>query len=1142
MKKNNLLIPVLLIGTLLLFGSTYIYMNFFQINNIGYKANLAELEMRRQFQLEEGYSANLFASEKDFDLGNVMSMTFDSKGRLWALTMPTYPHYYPGEEPHDKLLILEDTDGDGKADKQTVFADSLYLPTGFELGEDGVFVAQQSDLLFLKDTNGDDRADVKEIILHGFGTEDSHHSNSAFEWGPDGALYFHVGVFFHSQIETPYGPVRVNDGATFRYHPKMMHLEVYTSYPYANPWGQVFDQWGNHFIADASGGANYFANPMSGRMAYGQKHRGMKVFTSVVRPTCGVEFLKSRHFPEEVQGLFLVNNNIGFQGIKQHQVFEKEAGFESEDLGSFLQSSNPNFRPVDLQIGPDGALYVVDWYNPLIGHMQHSMRDSMRDQSHGRIWRITYNDKHLLEAQDLSKESINNLLALLDTYEDRVKYRARRALWQRPKDEVLAAVAKWREQQKAERLQLEALWLYQAFDQPNVDLLKVLLEAKEEKVRAAAVKILRYWKADVPDALTYLAKAIADDSPSVRMEAVVALTYFESAEAVELCLKANQLPKDYYLDYSITESLRYLRPYWQEALQTNPAYVDEISGGKAQLYTMLNEQELLALPSNEALLLTLIKRFNTSSETRNTALQQLATLKQTSEAATLLYALEQLEDANLLEEHPLVEKIMVMPKEDLKQHENQLLAIAQSHLSPTIQKIATALLANIRNEAPAQIAQKQVLQSIRWMEDGTRIKLFPMLSEMIKSNADSLKVDAIEALAFLPNLQAEKAEIILPIIQDTSLLASTTFALQSIYLDQLNADQQISLNQQLSKIAKQIPLEARDQAAFTGVVEILDLLQPLLPKKEQEEQMQLLQSIELQEVSIATILSRMVYNKEEIIVEAGKPVKITLKNPDVMPHNLVIGTPGSLEALGKAADDMVKETDAEQRQYIPDNESVLFYTPLVPQHQSYDLYFTAPEKVGNYPFLCTFPGHWSLMNGIIKVVEDMGNSNNSNQKRSFHLAVNRRTKVQTTYTRKHPHTGAKTLTNSIHGSEQYNDGEWLGFEGEDMVVEIDLGNTMDIEEVQVGALQNMADWIFMPTRVEVSIAEKDRQEFKTVGMSTNTVEAKEEGAILKNFHVKIPTQKVRYIKVHAQNRKMCPDWHPGAGSKAWIFIDEIVVK
>ena len=88
----------------------------------------------------------------------------------------------------------------------------------------------------------------------------------------------------------------------------------------------------------------------------------------------------------------------------------------------------------------------------------------------------------------------------------------------------------------------------------------------------------------------------------------------------------------------------------------------------------------------------------------------------------------------------------------------------------------------------------------------------------------------------------------------------------------------------------------------------------------------------------------------------------------------------------------------------------------------------------------------------------------------------------------------------------------------------------------------MADWIFMPTSVEVSIAEKDRQEFKTVGMSTNTVEAKEEGAILKNFHVKIPAQKVRYIKIHAQNRKMCPDWHPGAGSKAWIFIDEIVVK
>ena len=181
----------------------------------------------------DGYEVSLFASEREFpELANPLAMTFDTRGRLWVLTSPTYPHVGPDETPNDKLIILEDGNGDGRADKVKVFADRLYIPTGFALGDGGVYVSQQPNLMFLQDTNGDDRADVRRVILHGFGTEDSHHSIHAYTWGPDGALYFQEGTFLHSQVETPYGPrprrlrQRVPLRAAHREAERLRHVSV----------------------------------------------------------------------------------------------------------------------------------------------------------------------------------------------------------------------------------------------------------------------------------------------------------------------------------------------------------------------------------------------------------------------------------------------------------------------------------------------------------------------------------------------------------------------------------------------------------------------------------------------------------------------------------------------------------------------------------------------------------------------------------------------------------------------------------------------------------------------------------------------------------------------------------------------------
>jgi putative membrane-bound dehydrogenase-like protein len=143
-------------------------------------------------------------------------MVWDDQGRLWVSTMPEYPHIVPGRPPNDKIIILEDTDGDGKADKSSVWADGLYMPTGFELGDGGAYVGLQPNVEFLKDTDGDGKADSRQKILRGFGTEDSHHAVHAFQWAPEGSLLFHEGVFHNSQVETPYGVVRLKDAGVFR--------------------------------------------------------------------------------------------------------------------------------------------------------------------------------------------------------------------------------------------------------------------------------------------------------------------------------------------------------------------------------------------------------------------------------------------------------------------------------------------------------------------------------------------------------------------------------------------------------------------------------------------------------------------------------------------------------------------------------------------------------------------------------------------------------------------------------------------------------------------------------------------------------------------------------------------------------------
>jgi mono/diheme cytochrome c family protein/glucose/arabinose dehydrogenase len=506
----------------------------------------------------EGYKVELFASELEFpNLANPMQISFDNKGRMWVAVMPSYPHYRPGDaKPNDKLLIYEDTNHDGKADKEIVFADGLNLPIGFEFAPGGVYVSQEPHLVFLADTNGDDKADSKEIVLTGFDSHDTHHAISAFAADPSGAFMLCEGVFLHSSVETPYGPVRGVDGGFYRFCPQKTKLERTSQLSIPNPWGFAFDEWGQDFFIHTSGPPWNWNLPVSLKPAHGEKApptANLVPQGQAVRPTSGLEVVSSRHFPDEVQGDFLLGNCIGFLGIKQHSIQDDGTGYKTAFRHELLKSTDGNFRPADLEFAPDGSLYVVDWQNVLIGHMQHNARDPLRDHEHGRVYRITYPSRPLVKPAAVDGAPIATLLENLKLPEYRSRYRSRRELRSHKADEVLSALSKWvasldKKDARYNHHMLEALWTSWSINRVDTALLKQLLGNEDFRVRAAAVRVLRYNFDLFPDALDLLKKAAADEHGRVRLEAVIAATWYDKSEALEVVAIAKSKGTDSWTD------------------------------------------------------------------------------------------------------------------------------------------------------------------------------------------------------------------------------------------------------------------------------------------------------------------------------------------------------------------------------------------------------------------------------------------------------------------------------------------------------------------------------------------------------------------------------------------------------------------
>jgi mono/diheme cytochrome c family protein/glucose/arabinose dehydrogenase len=546
-----------------------------------------------KFNLPPGYKIDLFASEVEFkDIENPVQLSFDNKGKLWVATMPTYPHWQPGDKrPNDKIIILEDTNNDGKADKQTTFLDGIHLPVGFEIAPEGVYVSQGTNLVLYKDTNGDDKADSKEILLSGFDDHDTHHAHHAYTADPSGAIYMGEGVFLHTNVETSYGPVRATNGGFYRYNPARRQLERTAQLSIPNPWGIAFDEWGQNFFAETSGPDVLWMMPGSIKPRYGvATHKSTNLIEDKhrVRPTSGLEFISSRHFPDEVQGDMLINNTIGFLGTKEHTMEDKGTGFASKHRQDLLVSKDRNFRPVDMEFAPDGSLYVVDWHNVLIGHMQHNVRDPLRDHSHGRIYRITYPSRPLVKPAKVAGASINELLDNLKLPEYRTRYRTRRELRGRQVSQVLAAITPWaakldKKDPRYEHHLLEALWVSWGLNKVDQKILRQLLQAKDYRARAAAIRVLRYTGHQVADQPNLLVQAAKDVHGRVRLEAIVTASWLEKNKGLAILTEASKHPLDEWMVPAYETALAHLNGSERIVKKEEPILTD-LKGNERDLF------------------------------------------------------------------------------------------------------------------------------------------------------------------------------------------------------------------------------------------------------------------------------------------------------------------------------------------------------------------------------------------------------------------------------------------------------------------------------------------------------------------------------------------------------------------------------
>ncbi len=906
-------------------------------------------------QVPPGFEVKLFAAEPD--IVNPMAMAWDEKGRLWVVESVDYPNKFIETDgvANDRIKICEDTDGDGKADKFTVFADKLNIPTSIVFANGGIIVAMAPHFVFLKDTDGDDKADVRENIMTGWDKGDTHFGPSNLQYGFDNKIWGVVGSGFTGTTK---------DGKTLNFRNGVYHVKPdgtdfeFLANTSNNTWGLGFSEDNNVFISTANNTHSAFysmpakymqralpnasaaATDVSPEILPVQKidgHYDVHTMTPNLRQVdvvggftsaAGHHLYTARSFPKEYWNRMAFVCEPTVRLLHNAIIEPKGAGFVEKDDWNLMASTDEWFGPVHAEVGPDGAVWVADWYNFIIQHnvfverqapsemvlpfkdqprgQGNAFESPLRDSSFGRIYRVIYKNAKPAPAISLSKNNLQGLLAALENDNMFWRMTAQRLLVESKNMQALPSLYSIINNPKVDEVGLNspavhALWTLQGMgvlEGSNAEAFQVVIKAMSHPaagVRKAAVQVLPKNQQSV--AAIQSSGLLNDPNLNTRLAAIVAVTAMPPSEKLgELIFEASlksENENDPWLSKALLAAAITHEEGFHAAFAKAAALPPRLSF-KERISKALSE-EIYSLPRR----------------------------------GTLLYSPD------------VTGKEIFITGNITKGEQRDLQGVVMAQGGKD-----GGYGVYIQN-GKLNMVVKQNGKTYKAISAGTLPQSFDFIASLTGNGQMSLRIDGKEvAKSKAPSLFKQ------PLVQGVRV--SQDFNNENRIGD-YEGVYFLTANMQNASLELKKP----------GKAPVVSSVAPEV-KKTEPAPANLLKPIVF---NVNVVLNVIKYNKTLLTVKAGQRVVINLDNPDAMQHNMLILKPGTLQKVGAAADALARDPKGAEKQYVPRIPEVLYSTKLINPGDEATLTFTAPSTPGDYPFVCTFPGHWRIMNGILRVVK-----------------------------------------------------------------------------------------------------------------------------------------------------------------------------
>ncbi|MFM9911476.1 MAG: PVC-type heme-binding CxxCH protein [Chitinophagaceae bacterium] len=901
------------------------------------QASLTPEQSMSLIQVPVGFELQLFASEPN--VINPIYMNWDERGRLWVIETVDYPNEIKSDDKgDDRIKILEDTDGDGKADKFTIFADKLNIPTSFVFSNGGIVVSAAPSFLFLKDTDGDDKADIRTNLLTGWGKSDTHAQASNLRTGLDNMIW---GVVGYSGFNGKVGKDSLRFGSgIYRFTPDGKKLE-YLSTTSNNTWGLGFSEEFDVFISTANNTHSgflgmpkrYFEKAMIKETGVEKidAHYGMHVATKNLRQVdvfggftaaAGHSLYTARTYPKDYWNRVAFVTEPTGRLIHRINLEQNGSGFrERGDGWNMFVSADEWAAPIQAEVGPDGALWITDWYDFIIQHNPtpsiassglkaengngNAYINPLRDHERGRIYRLAYKKNDQKNSIQLNKNDLTGLINALSNTNMFWRTTAQRLMVEKGDKSVFPSLYKIIQNESADETginapAIHALWTLHglnAFTETNSEAIAVAIKALNHPVagvRKTAIEVLP--KTATTFAALQKAGLFQDPDLRVRLAAILATTEISPSAAIGNLLVSMAEKDENFSDRWIRSAL--------------------IIGGK------LNELSIRA-------------------NLKMKGLKENPSLTEATVAQRLLYG------------GKLNSTVLAGKKGRL--------LLKSSYLSPDVINKELLISGSLKNDNPSLPSSGLVLAH------GNRSNGYGVF--LVKNK-----------IHFVINQEGKQFELISKNELPSSFSFQAGLKKDGMMLLAIDNKESIILKSSgLFRKEMEVPVRIEEETKV-GDEKIADypdgsfLLNSVLTNSKLEtlDGANLINTSEEKidkVIQLKTVKDIMKYDKQLITARAGTTIQIVLQNADFMQHNLLLIKPSTLEKVGAAADRLAQDPNGVKMNYIPKMPEILKASPLINPGAKYTMTIKLPMIPGDYPYVCTFPGHWRIMNGILRVTK-----------------------------------------------------------------------------------------------------------------------------------------------------------------------------